>query len=73
MNRNEKYDGAIESIQNQLQEEHFTEARDLCKSMLDGELKYRCENALFWKLYAEAEKVYRMDIVTLRKLDPLIL
>lgn len=35
----------------------FEKAKELCNTMLNGELKYRCDVAEFWMLYATAEKV----------------
>lgn len=56
MRRNEQYDEAILSIREMMQEEKYSEARDMCLKLLSGDLKYRCVNAEFWKLYANAEK-----------------
>ncbi|CBK19820.2 uncharacterized protein [Blastocystis hominis] len=53
---NEQYDEAILSIREMMQEEKYSEARGMCLNLLSGDLKYRCVNAEFWKLYANAEK-----------------
>ena len=39
-----------------MQEEKYSEAHRMCLNLLSGDLKYRCVNAEFWKLYASAEK-----------------
>lgn len=39
-----------------MQEEKYSEAHNMCLNLLTGNLKYRCVNAEFWKLYASAEK-----------------
>lgn len=54
--RNEQYDEAIQSIREMMQEEKYSEAHNMCLNLLTGNLKYRCVNAEFWKLYASAEK-----------------
>lgn len=56
MDRNEQYDETIQSIREMMQQEKYAVAHDMCVNLLNGNLKYRCVNAEFWKLYANAEK-----------------
>lgn len=56
MNRNEKYENEMDTIHSLINSKKLVEAKNACKSLLEGELKHRCENAEFWITYVSIEK-----------------
>lgn len=67
MSRNEQYDKTIQSIREMMQQEKYAEAHDACVNLLNGDLKYRCVSAEFWKLYANAEKESYLELNDVQK------
>ena len=41
----------------------YTKVKQQCEMMLSGNLKYRCENAEFWLIMANAEKVIQINLL----------
>ena len=57
MYRNDQYDKEMEKMKELLDNQKYSELKQLCDSILSGKLRYRCDNADFWITYAAAEKV----------------
>lgn len=57
MNRNEEFEKKLTLVRSKMDNHEYSSAKELCESMLAGDLRYRCDVAEFWILYASAEKV----------------
>ena len=57
MCRNDKYEEAMKHIHSLMEEKQYTKAKEECEALCSGELKHRCENASFWNMLADIEKV----------------
>ena len=55
--RNEEYESKMDTIYKLRTEKRYEEAKQLFEEMLNGDLKYRCDNAEFWICYATNERV----------------
>ena len=62
MDRNDQYDKEMEKMKEMLKNQKYSEIKQLCESILSGDLKYRCDNADFWIMYVSAEKVFEFLI-----------
>lgn len=57
MPRNEQFNEDMDKLRKMITDEDYLEARKLCETITSGDLKYRCDSAEFWVLYAQSEKV----------------
>ena len=62
MDRNDQFDKEMEKMKELLNNQKYSEVKQLCESILSGDLKYRCDNADFWIMYVSAEKVFEFLI-----------
>ena len=59
--RNEEYENKMDTVYKLRAEKRYEEAKQLFEEMLNGALKYRCDNAEFWICYAMIERVLNIS------------